>query len=75
MIISIMNETDQDLDNDYWSSNHNAHATLRISNSLHNKCMNQLHLHEKYHISFLDGGADTCVFGEGWNVPNICCKQ
>jgi hypothetical protein len=27
-------EADQDLDYEYWSSNHNAHATLSISNSL-----------------------------------------
>jgi hypothetical protein len=29
-------EADQDVDYEYWSSNHNAHATLSISNSLHN---------------------------------------
>jgi hypothetical protein len=56
-------ETDEDVDYEYWSSNHNAHATLSISNSLHNKCMNLLHLPEIYHISILDGGADTCVLG------------
>jgi hypothetical protein len=42
-------ETDEDVDYEYWSSNHNAYATLRISNSLHNKCMNLLHLPEKCH--------------------------
>jgi hypothetical protein len=57
-------EADQDVGYEYWSSNHNAHATLSISNSLHNKCMNLLHLPEKYHISILDGGADTCVLGQ-----------
>jgi hypothetical protein len=43
------------------SSNHNVHATLSISNCLHKKCMNLLHLYlpEKYHIRILDGGADT----------------
>jgi hypothetical protein len=30
--------------------------------------MNLLHLPEKYHISTLDGGADTCVLGQGWEV-------
>jgi phosphoserine aminotransferase len=30
--------------------------------------MNLLHLPEKYHISILDGGADTCVLGQGWVV-------
>jgi hypothetical protein len=55
-------ETDEDVDYyEYWSSNHNAHATLSISNSLHNQCMNLLHLPEKYHISIFDDGADTCV--------------
>jgi hypothetical protein len=57
-------EADQDADYEYWSSNHNAHVTLSSSNSLHNKCMNLLHLTEKYHISILDGGADTCVLGQ-----------
>jgi hypothetical protein len=46
-------ETDEDVDYEYWSSNHNAHVTLSISNSLHNTCM------------ALDGGADTCVLGQG----------
>jgi hypothetical protein len=61
-------ETDEDVDYEYWSSNHNADATLSISNSLHNMCMNLLHLPEKYHISILDGGVDTCVLGKGWEV-------
>jgi hypothetical protein len=61
---SIIYEADEDVDHEYWSSNHNAHATLSISNSLHNKCMNLLllHLPEKYHISILDGDTDTCVW-------------
>jgi hypothetical protein len=61
-------ETDEDVGYEYWSSNHNAHATLSISNSLHNKLMNHLHLPEKYHINVLDGEADTCVLGQGWEV-------
>jgi hypothetical protein len=40
---SSLYETDEDVDYEYWSSNHNAHTTLSISNSLHNKCMNLLH--------------------------------
>jgi hypothetical protein len=64
-------ETDQDVNYEYWSSNHNAHATLSISNSLHNKCMNLLHLPEKYHISILDIGADTCVLGQGLGVISV----
>jgi hypothetical protein len=61
-------EADEDADYEIWSSNHNAHVTLSISNALHNKCMNLLLLPEKYHISILDGGADTCVLGQGWEV-------
>jgi hypothetical protein len=64
-------ETYEDVDYEYWSSNHNAHVTLSISDSLHNKCMNLLHLPEKYHISVLDGGADTCVLGQGWEVVSV----
>jgi hypothetical protein len=37
-------DEDVDVDYEYWSSNYNAHATLSTSNSLHNKCMNILHL-------------------------------
>jgi hypothetical protein len=33
--------------------------------------MNLLHLPEKYHISILDCGADTCVFGQGWEVLSV----
>jgi hypothetical protein len=68
---SRIHETDEDVDYEYWSSNHNAHATLSMSNSLHNKCINLLHLPEKYHISVLDGGANTCVLGQGWEVLSV----
>jgi phosphoserine aminotransferase len=61
-------DQDEDVDYEYWSSIHNAHVTLSISNSLHNKCMNLLHLPERYHISILDGSIDTCVLGQGWEV-------
>jgi hypothetical protein len=64
-------ETDEDVDYEYWSSNNNAHLTLSISNSLHNKCMNPLHLPGKYHISILDGDADICVLGQGWKVLSV----
>jgi hypothetical protein len=30
-------EADEDVDYEYWSSNHNNHTTLSINNSLHNK--------------------------------------
>jgi hypothetical protein len=68
---SSLYEADEDVDYEYCSSNHNSHATLSISNSLHNKCMNLLHLPEKYHISILDGDADTCVLGQGWEVLSV----
>jgi hypothetical protein len=64
-------DDDEFVDYEYCSSNHNAHARLSISNSLHNKCMNLLHLPEKYHISILDGGSDTCVLGQGWEVLSV----
>jgi hypothetical protein len=64
-------EADEDVDYEYWSSNHNAHVTISITNSLHNKCINLLHLPEKYHISILDGCADTCVLGKGWEVLSV----
>jgi hypothetical protein len=71
MKISSLYEADEDVDYEYWPSNHNDHATLSISNSLHNKFINLLHLPEKYHISILDGGADTCVLGQGWEVLSV----
>jgi hypothetical protein len=33
--------------------------------------MNLLYLPEKYHISILDVGADTCVLGQGWEVLSV----
>jgi phosphoserine aminotransferase len=66
-----MYETHEDVDYEYWSSSHNAHETFSVSNSLHSKCMNLLHLPDKYHISILDGGADTCVLGQGWEVFSV----
>jgi hypothetical protein len=64
-------EADEDVDYEYWSSNHNAHATPRIRNFLHNIFMNLFHLPEKYHIRILDGDADTCVLGQGWEVLSV----
>jgi hypothetical protein len=37
------------------------HATLSISDFLHDKCMNLLHLPEKYQISTLDGSTDNLI--------------
>jgi hypothetical protein len=61
-------KTDEDVDYEYWSSSHNADATLSISNSLHNNCMNLLDLTERYHRVILNGGVDTFVLGQGWEV-------
>jgi hypothetical protein len=72
---SKINETDEDVDNEYWSSNHNAHATLSISNSLHNKCINLFYLPEKFHISILDGDADTCVLEKRLEFISIHSKR
>jgi hypothetical protein len=33
--------------------------------------MTLLHLPEKYHIIILDGVADTCVLGQGWEVLSV----
>jgi hypothetical protein len=33
--------------------------------------MNLLHLPEKYQISIFYGGADTCVFGQEWEVISV----
>jgi hypothetical protein len=61
-------ESHQETDYDYWTSEHSIHTSISINNTLYNKCMNLLFLPEKYHISILDGGADTCVLGKGWEI-------
>jgi phosphoserine aminotransferase len=33
--------------------------------------MNLIQLPEKYHISILDGGADNCVLGQGWELISV----
>jgi phosphoserine aminotransferase len=68
---SSIHELDEFIDSEYRSSSHNAQATLSISNSLHKKCVNLLHLPERYHISILDGSADTCILEQGWEVLSI----
>ena len=64
-------ETEHDLEYNHWSSDHYTHASISISNTLHSKCMNLLFLPEIYRISILDGGADTCVLGKGWEIISI----
>jgi hypothetical protein len=46
MIRSNMYEKDEDIDYEYWSSNHNSHAILSMSDSLHNESMKLLFLPE-----------------------------
>jgi hypothetical protein len=64
-------EAQQDTDYDLWISDHNVHTSISINNTLCSKCMNLLFLPENHHISILDGGADTCVLGKGWEVLSI----
>jgi hypothetical protein len=44
---------------------------MSIMNIGHQSIMLMQHLPEKYHISILDGGADTCVLGQGWEVLSV----
>jgi hypothetical protein len=69
--ISNIYESQQETDYDYWTSEHTIHTSISINNTLYNKCMNLLFLPEKYHISILDGCADTCVLGKGWEILSI----
>jgi hypothetical protein len=64
-------ESQQETDYDYWTSERSIHTSISINNNLYNKCMNLLFLPEKYHVSILDGGADTCVLGKGWEILSI----
>jgi hypothetical protein len=44
---------------------------IYLCNSLKNQFMNILYLPEKYLISILGDGADTCVLGQGWEVLSV----
>jgi hypothetical protein len=61
-------ESQQETDYDYWTSEHSIHTSISMNNTLYNKCMNLLFLPEKYHISILDDGADTCILGKRWEI-------
>jgi hypothetical protein len=50
---SSIHETDNYVDYGFGASNHGNHATLSISNSLHKKYMNVLHLPEISHQFFM----------------------
>jgi hypothetical protein len=65
---SNIHESDQETGYDFWTSEHNIYASISINNTLHNKCMNLRFLPERHHISILDGGANTCVLGKGWEI-------
>jgi len=62
---------EQDANYETWNSEHNIYASISINNTLYNQCMSLLLLPEKRHISILDGGADTCVLGKGWEILSI----
>ena len=68
---SNIDESEEDIEYEYWSSNHHALTTLSTSNPLHNKCTNLLFLTERYHIIILDGSANTCFLGKGWEILPI----
>jgi hypothetical protein len=40
-------ELQQETDYDYWTSEHNIHTSISISNTRYNKCINLLFLPEK----------------------------
>ena len=68
-------EAQQDTGYDLWISDHNVHTSISINDTLYKKCMNLLFLPENHHISILDGGADTCVLGKGWEVLSALCHR
>jgi hypothetical protein len=65
-------EFTQKMDYYYWISEHNAHDSISMNNNFYNMFINLLCLPESYHINiFLDGDADTCVLGKGWEVLSV----
>ena len=68
---SIIYESRQETDYDYWISKHNAHASISIKNTLHYNFINLLFFPESFHISILDEDADTCMLGKGWEVLSV----
>jgi hypothetical protein len=61
-------EAQQGKDYDLWISDHNVRTGISINNTLYKRCMNLLFQPDSHHISILDGGADPCVLGKGWEV-------
>jgi hypothetical protein len=66
--ISSIYESVQDAEHEYWTSDNYAYATLSVSDTSHNSYMKLPILQDGYHMSILDGGADTYVLGKGWKV-------
>jgi hypothetical protein len=56
-------ESGQEMEFNFWDSEHNIHTSISTNNNLRNKSMNFLLLPDKYHFVILDGGAETC---KGW---------
>jgi hypothetical protein len=63
-------QSEQDAEHEYWTTDNYAYATSTssVSNTSHNSCVELPILQDRYHISILDGGADTCVLGKGWKL-------
>jgi hypothetical protein len=68
-------EAQQETDYEFWTSEYNVNTSISINNTLYNRCMNLLFLPENHHINILDGGADTCVLGKGWEVLSALCHR
>jgi hypothetical protein len=64
-------ESTHENDYNYWTSEHDAHASININNTFYSKCMNLLFPTEIYHLGIQDGVTDTCVLGKGWEVLSI----
>jgi hypothetical protein len=56
-------ESEQDAEHEYWTTDNYAYetSTSSISNTSHISCVKLLILQDRYHISILDGDANTCV--------------
>jgi hypothetical protein len=67
-ISSNLHELDQETGYDFWRMEYSIHSSIIFNNILHIRIMNPLFLPEKHCISILDGGADTCVLGKGWEI-------
>jgi hypothetical protein len=65
---SSIHESEQDAEHEYWTTDSYAYATSSISNTSQNSCVKLPILQDRYYISILDGGADTCVLGKGLKV-------